>query len=112
MEVSAKWTFEIGELNQLHRCRRRNIGRPADNFFNFLGKLRRVGSFQNHSRRIAERFDPEKIISFGSYAYGSPRPDSDIDLLVIMESHNFHIVPATTFGTSVHAAQITFIIRN
>jgi predicted nucleotidyltransferase len=33
---------------------------------------------------IAERFHPEKIILFGSYAYGEPSPDSDVDLLVVM----------------------------
>jgi len=35
-------------------------------------------------RRIAETFKPEKIILFGSQAYGKPRPDSDVDLLVVM----------------------------
>lgn len=43
-------------------------------------------------QRIAEEFKPEKIILFGSYAYGKPRPDSDIDLLVVMpfEGGHFH----------------------
>jgi predicted nucleotidyltransferase len=36
-------------------------------------------------RRIAEAFKPEKIIHFGSQAYGKPRPDSDVDLLVVMQ---------------------------
>jgi predicted nucleotidyltransferase len=35
-------------------------------------------------RRIVERFDPEKIILFGSYARGTAGPDSDVDLLVVM----------------------------
>jgi len=35
------------------------------------------------ARRIAREFDPEKIILFGSYADGTPSPDSDVDLLVI-----------------------------
>ena len=35
---------------------------------------------------IVERFDPEKIILFGSHAYGKPRPSSDVDLLVVMET--------------------------
>ena len=34
--------------------------------------------------RIAERFNPQKIILFGSYARGAGGPDSDVDLLVIM----------------------------
>ncbi len=38
------------------------------------------------TRRIVEALDPEKIILFGSYAYGEPTIDSDIDLLIIMES--------------------------
>ncbi len=32
---------------------------------------------------IAREFRPQRIILFGSYAYGKPRPDSDVDLLVI-----------------------------
>jgi len=34
--------------------------------------------------RIAREFQPERIILFGSYAYGKPGPDSDVDLLVVM----------------------------
>ena len=30
-----------------------------------------------------KQFDPEKIILFGSYAYGTPNRDSDVDLFVI-----------------------------
>lgn len=41
-------------------------------------------SISELSRRIAEEFHPEKIILFGSYAYGRPGPDSDVDLLVVM----------------------------
>lgn len=37
------------------------------------------------TRCIVESFHPIKIILFGSYAYGKPNPDSDIDLLVVME---------------------------
>ncbi len=33
--------------------------------------------------RIAKTLNPIKIILFGSYAYGTPTPDSDVDLLVI-----------------------------
>lgn len=33
---------------------------------------------------IAERFQPEKIILFGSHANGVPTGDSDVDMLVIM----------------------------
>lgn len=33
---------------------------------------------------IAREFHPEKIILFGSYAYGKPHRDSDVDLLIVM----------------------------
>ncbi len=35
--------------------------------------------------QIQKRFDPEKIILFGSHAYGTPDEDSDVDLLVVMD---------------------------
>jgi uncharacterized protein len=35
-------------------------------------------------RIIADQFHPQKIILFGSYAYGKPSQLSDVDLLVIM----------------------------
>jgi predicted nucleotidyltransferase len=36
--------------------------------------------------KIIDNFNPEKIILFGSYAYGRPTKDSDIDLMVIMDT--------------------------
>lgn len=36
------------------------------------------------SDRIAREFQPERIVLFGSHAYGTPRSDSDVDLLVVM----------------------------
>jgi predicted nucleotidyltransferase len=35
-------------------------------------------------RRIVEEFDPDRIILFGSYASGNHRPDSDVDMLVVL----------------------------
>jgi predicted nucleotidyltransferase len=36
------------------------------------------------ARAVAERFDPDRIILFGSHAYGSPNEGSDVDLLIVM----------------------------
>jgi predicted nucleotidyltransferase len=36
--------------------------------------------------RIVDAFAPEKVVLFGSRATGTPRTDSDVDLLVIMET--------------------------
>ncbi|MEK7172547.1 MAG: nucleotidyltransferase domain-containing protein [Patescibacteria group bacterium] len=38
------------------------------------------------SQKIAKEFKPEKIILFGSRAWGEPSPDSDVDLLVIKKA--------------------------
>src|SRR5262245_6374224 len=40
------------------------------------------------ARGVAETFDPDKIILFGSHAYGTPHADSDVDFLVIMPCRN------------------------
>src|SRR5205807_5217535 len=40
--------------------------------------------------QIAERFQPQKIILFGSYAYGTPHNESDVDLMVIMPARDRH----------------------
>ena len=39
------------------------------------------------SDKIIHEYKPEKIILFGSWAWGEPHEDSDIDLLVILESN-------------------------
>ena len=33
---------------------------------------------------IVREFRPERVVLFGSYAYGTPGPDSDVDLLVVL----------------------------
>src|SRR5690349_12572577 len=47
-----------------------------------------LAAIRRFARRIAERFHPDKIILFGSYAYGKPHDESDVDLLVIMPTRN------------------------
>jgi len=38
------------------------------------------------TKKIVENFHPQKIILFGSYAYGTPTEESDLDLLIIKDS--------------------------
>lgn len=45
-------------------------------------------AIRRFARQIAERFHPDKIILFGSYAYGQPHAESDVDLLVIMPAYD------------------------
>lgn len=53
-------------------------------------------------RRIVAQFNPEKIILFGSYAYGKPHQDSDVDLFVVMHS---------VLSPFKRAAEISTLIR-
>jgi predicted nucleotidyltransferase len=47
-----------------------------------------LSAIRRFARRIADRFDPENIFLFGSFAYGTPHEDSDVDLLVVMPAYN------------------------
>jgi predicted nucleotidyltransferase len=35
---------------------------------------------------LVERFNPDQVVLFGSYAYGNPTKDSDVDLLVVKKT--------------------------
>lgn len=37
-------------------------------------------------RRLVAEYAPQKVILFGSHAYGQPEPDSDLDLLIIKDT--------------------------
>ena len=50
------------------------------------GELIPPETIEGVAQAIVENFHPEKIILFGSYASGTPTPDSDLDFLVVMES--------------------------
>jgi len=47
-----------------------------------------MSAIRKLAREIAQKFQPNKIILFGSYAYGKPHRDSDVDLLVVMPAWN------------------------
>lgn len=40
------------------------------------------------AKKIANKFHPDKIILFGSYAWGKPTKDSDVDLLIVKKTDN------------------------
>src|SRR5689334_19418540 len=69
---------------------------PLRDEFRFPAKRSNRGAdipmrvIRRYARAIAEEFRPEKIILFGSYAYGTPHEDSDVDLLVVMPARNQH----------------------
>jgi predicted nucleotidyltransferase len=54
----------------------------------YRGKNIPMRVIRRFARQVAEQFHPDKIILFGSYAYGTPHDDSDVDLLVVMPARN------------------------
>jgi predicted nucleotidyltransferase len=54
----------------------------------YYGRDIPIRAIRRYARQIAEMFHPEKIILFGSRAWGTPHDDSDVDLLVVMPARN------------------------
>ena len=52
-------------------------------------------------RVLVDRFHPEQVILFGSYAYGEPTLDSDVDLLVLKKYHGSSVAEATRMRRAV-----------
>jgi predicted nucleotidyltransferase len=57
-------------------------------------------------RRIVERFDPERIILFGSHARGAAGLDSDVDLLVVMSVEGSRREKAVEIGVALHDIRV------
>lgn len=87
---------ERSPRSQIKGCRpTRKVSALPQEVQDFMRKFREwTNSFHHPAQRrayikqicdrIVETYHPEKIILFGSHAYGQPRPDSDLDLLVVM----------------------------
>jgi uncharacterized protein len=58
---------------------------------------------QAFSEQIVEKFQPERIILFGSYAYGQPTEDSDVDLLVILPFEEMPVQKAIAIRQQVRS---------
>ncbi len=67
--------------------RRRTLSRPVPTRW-FRGADVPMRVIRRFARQVAERFHPDKIILFGSYAYGTPHADSDVDIMVVMPARN------------------------
>ncbi len=63
--------------------------------------------------RIVREFRPLKVILFGSYAYGRPNPDSDVDLLVIMPVQGRALDQAVAISSRLeHRFPIDLLVRS
>jgi len=62
-----------------------------------------LNQIHDFSQSIVEKFCPERIILFGSYAYGQPNQDSDVDLLVVMPFEESPVQKAIEIRRAVRA---------
>ena len=64
--------------------------------------------------QIVKGFNPEKIILFGSYAYGTPNRDSDVDLLVLMNIEGRGVDMATDIRIALYDPPfpLDLLVRN
>jgi predicted nucleotidyltransferase len=58
------------------------------------------------TRRIVSRFQPERIILFGSHARGTAGPDSDVDLLVVLPPDGSRRRRAVEIELELHGIRI------
>ncbi len=45
-----------------------------------------MGQIEELAQRIGREFPAERVVLFGSHAHGTPRDDSDVDLLVVAQT--------------------------
>jgi predicted nucleotidyltransferase len=65
------------------------------------------------ARQIARKFNPQKIILFGSYARGNHHSFSDVDLLVVLEKTQDSIDPEIDVALSVsHRFPMDILVRS
>jgi predicted nucleotidyltransferase len=68
---------------------------------------------RNYVQRVAERFHPQRVILFGSYAYGQPSKDSDVDLLVVMPHDGHPALMASEIRKNVRSGfPLDLIVRS
>lgn len=61
--------------------------------------------------QIVDLFHPEKVILFGSHAYGQPTSESDVDVLVVMPTKN-HVTQACRIRLAVeHPFPLDILVR-
>jgi len=68
---------------------------------------------KKYVREVASRFRPQQVILFGSYAYGKPTVDSDVDLLVVMPHKDHPALQAAEIRKTVRAGfPLDLVVRS
>ncbi len=69
-------------------------------------------AIQELVRRIVAGFQPQRILLFGSYAYGTPTPESDVDVLVVMDTPLREVQQAVAIYQALpHAFGVDLIVH-
>ncbi|MDP6353837.1 MAG: nucleotidyltransferase domain-containing protein [Planctomycetota bacterium] len=77
-----------------------------------IESIAEMSDIQAVVRQIVNQFQPEKVILFGSYAYGKPSEYSDVDLLVVMDCEKRPIRVAAEISAAVdHAFPLDILVR-
>ena len=62
---------------------------------------------------VSRQFKPIRVVLFGSYAWGKPGADSDVDLLIIMPHIAHAAVQAAEIRKRIHAGfPLDLIVRS
>jgi predicted nucleotidyltransferase len=63
--------------------------------------------------KLIEQFHPKQVVLFGSYAYGKPTIDSDVDLLVVMPHAGHAVEKAAEIRSAIKAGfAMDLIVRS
>jgi len=54
-------------------------------------------------KRVVAQFHPQRVILFGSYAYGTPTNDSDVDLMIVISHEKHASIQAAEIRKQIHA---------
>ena len=60
-----------------------------------------MDSIRNVVQQIVDGFHPKKVILFGSYATGTPTQDSDVDILVVMDTNQRPLHAAAAIAAAI-----------
>jgi len=75
-------------------------------------KMVDITAIQSLCEQIVRQFNPLKVVLFGSYAYGAPTEDSDVDLLVVMPVKGKAVNKAAEILLSIdHKFPVDVIVR-
>ena len=75
------------------------------------GKHVPLAVIRRFAQAVVKAYRPEKVVLFGSHAYGTPHDDSDVDILVVMPAKNELDQAFKIHSTLLPAFPLDIIVR-